>query len=118
MRIHSPDRGRDLSLVRTAGDRMAGPIGSRTIIQCRYWLNQSVLPSDVGNLRDQMTLWERPRVDVLAIATSGRFASDAVALIERHNQSERARRIEMWPESFLEALLAERPALIAGFGLQ
>lgn len=40
---------------------------------------------------------EPPRVDVLIIATSGRFSADAVQYLERHNQSEAALRIEMWP---------------------
>ena len=65
-----------------------------------------------------MTLWEPPRVDVLVIATSGRFTTDAVAGIERHRQSDHALRIEMWAESPLEMLLAARPALIAEFGLR
>jgi len=117
-KTNAPDRGRDLSVFRTAGDSLAGTIRSRLIIQCKHWLDQSVSPADVTSLRDQMVLWEPPRVDVLVIATSGRFTSDAVAVIERHNQSDRALRIEMWPESLLEALLAGRPSLIAEFGLR
>ena len=51
-------------------------------------------------------------------ATSGRFTADAVALIEKQNQSDSALRIEMWAESHLERLLASRPALIAEFSLR
>ena len=43
-------------------------------------------------------------------ATSGRFTSDTVAIVEKQNQSDSALRIEMWPESHLERLLAGRPA--------
>jgi hypothetical protein len=57
-------------------------------------------------------------VDVHIIATTGRFTSDAVSLIEKHNQSDSALRIEMWPESQLERLLASRPAIIAEFSLR
>jgi hypothetical protein len=57
-------------------------------------------------------------VDVHIIATSGRFTADAVAIIEKQNQSDNALRIEMWTESHLESILAEKPALIAEFGLR
>ena len=65
-----------------------------------------------------MMLWEPPRVDVLIIATTGRFATDAVDLIEKHNTSNVALRIEMWPDSHLERLLARHPELIATFHLR
>jgi hypothetical protein len=118
MRTNAPDRGRDLSVTRVNGDSLAGTTRMRVIIQCRHGLTQSISPIEVTTLRDQMALWEPPRIDVLVIATTGRFTSDAVALIEKHNQSDRALRIEMWPESHLEGLLAERPAAIAEFGLR
>ena len=43
---------------------------------------------------------------------------DAVEAIETHNASGNAPKLEMWPESHLERLLAARPALIAEFGLR
>ena len=113
MTTNAPDRGRDISVTRTANDRLGGATRSRVIVQCRHWLTKSVGVSDVTGLRDQMRLWEPPRVDVLVIATSGRFSSDAVSLIEKHNNGDQALGIEMWPESHLERLLAEHPALIA-----
>ena len=58
------------------------------------------------------------RVDVRVIATSGRFTTDAVDLIENHSLGDSALKIEMWPESPLERLLAHRPAIIADFGLR
>lgn len=118
MRTSAADRGRDISATRTTGDSLAGTLRSRVIIQCRHWLTNSVSPADVTTLRDQMSMWDPPRVDVLVIATSGRFTSDAVALIEKHNQSDRALRIEMWPESHLEVHLARHPGLIAEFRLR
>jgi hypothetical protein len=66
----------------------------------------------------QMKLWEPPRIDALVVATSGRFTSDAVAFIEKHNQSDTSLRIEMWTESHLELLLASRPSMIAEFKLR
>jgi hypothetical protein len=118
MQTNAPDRGRDLSVFRVIVDPLTGTIRSRVIIQCKHWLSRSVTVPDVTTLIGQMVLWEPPRVDVHIIATSGRFTSDAVTYIEKHNQSNNALRIEMWPESHLELLLAARPSLIAEFGLR
>jgi hypothetical protein len=118
MKTNASDRGRDLSVYRIYSDPLAGTIRQRTIIQCKHWQSKSVGPGEIALLREQMKLWEPPRVDIHVIATSGRFTSDAVAVVERHNQSDIALRIEMWPESHLERLLASRPAIIAEFGLR
>jgi len=118
MRTNAPDRGRDLSVYRIHVDPLAGTLRQRVIIQCKHWLSKSVGPSEVATLRGQMKLWEPPRIDVHIIATSGRFTSDAVAIIEKQNQSDSALKIEMWPESHIEQLLASRPGIIAEFSLR
>jgi hypothetical protein len=63
-------------------------------------------------------MWEPPRVDVLIVATTGRFSRDAVAWHERRELDRTVPRIELWPDSHLEMLLARRPHLIAAFGLR
>lgn len=118
MKTNAPDRGRDLSVLRVHDDPLGGVFRHRTIIQCKHWLSKSVSVSDIAELKEQMKLWEPPKVDIHVIATSGRFTSDAVALVEKHNQSDSGLRIEMWPESHLERLLSSRPSLIAEFGLR
>ena len=118
MKTNAPDRGRDLSVYRVYIDPLGGTIRHRVIIQCKHWQSKSVAPSDIATLKEQMKLWEPPRIDIHVISTSGRFTSDAVSLIEKHNQSDSALRIEMWAESHLERLLASRPAIIAEFGLR
>ena len=118
MKTNAPDRGRDLSVYRVYTDPLGGTLRQRVIIQCKHWQSKSIGPADISVLKEQMKLWEPPRVDIHVIATSGRFTSDAVAIIEKHNQSDSALRIEMWPESHLERLLASRPAIIAEFGLR
>lgn len=118
MKTNAPDRGRDLSVYRIHSDPLGGTIRQRVIIQCKHWLTKSVGPAEIAVLREQMRMWEPPRVDVHVIATSGRFSADAVGIIERHNQSDSALRIEMWPESHLERLLASRPSIIAEFSLR
>ena len=117
-KTHAPDRGRDVSAERVHVDPLGSARRFRTIVQCKHWLSRSVGKNDVGKARDAMELWQPPRVDVLVIATSGRFTADAVAMIEHHNQSDRALAIEMWPESHLETLLAARPHLIGQFELR
>lgn len=118
MRTNAPDRGRDMSVYRVHTDALGGTQRERVIIQCKHWLSKSVSVSDIASLKEQMKLWEPPRVDVHVIVTSGRFSSDAVQSVEKHNQSDTALKIEMWPESHLERLLASRPALIGEFSLR
>lgn len=118
MRTRAPDRGRDLSVTRVSSDTLAGTIRQRVVIQCKHWLSSSVGIPEVSIAKEQMALWVNPPVDVLVVVTSGRFTSDAVAWTEQHNASGIRPRIEMWPESHLERLLAARPALIAEAGLR
>ena len=118
MRTNAPDRGRDLSVWRVFTDRLTGVMRQRVIIQCKHWLSKSISVAEVATLKEQVALWEPPKVDVLVIATTGRFTADAVATVERHNHGNSGVRIEMWPESHLERLLAERPSLIAEFRLR
>jgi hypothetical protein len=115
---NAPDRGRDISVFRIESDPLEGVRRRRVIIQCRNWQSRSVGAGDVSDLRSQMELWQPPRVDDLIIATTGRFTADAIALVEQHNQSDRALHISMWPDSHLERLLAARPHLIAQFRLR
>jgi Restriction endonuclease len=115
---NAPDDGRDLSVYRVQTDKLAGVIRSRVIIACKHWLSKSVDLSEVTILKAQMALWEPPRVDCLVIAVSGRFTTQAVHWIEKHNQSDSALKIEMWPCTHFEWLLAQRPGLIAEFRLR
>lgn len=117
-RTNAPDRGRDLQVQRVHVDPLGGTHRQRVIIQCKHWLTKSIGLPEVATLKEQMKLWEPPRVDVHVIATSGRFTTDAVAAIEKHNLSDSALRIEMWAESHLERLLASRPGFIAEFALR
>lgn len=118
MQTTAPDRGRDLSVDRIIKDSLGSVIRKRVIIQCKHWQTKSLSVNDVAMLQAQMKLWEPPRVDICIVATSGRFTADAVALIEKENQSDKALTIEMWPESHLETILAKRPDLIADFKLR
>jgi len=117
-KTNAADRGRDLSVTRVHVDSLTGTVNSRVLIQCKHWLSKSIGPEDVSSLLSKLSTWEPPRIDVAIIASSGRFTSDAVSVVEKHNHSDRALRIEMWPESHLENLLAKRPALIGQFKLR
>lgn len=118
MQTRAADRGRDLSVMRIREDSLTGTERQRIVIQCKHWLTKSVSLGDAASAKEQMALWGDPKVDVLIIATSGRFTADAVAWIEKHNGAGSPPRIEMWPESHLERLLSARPDLIAEFGLR
>ncbi|WP_198151109.1 restriction endonuclease [Hyphomicrobium sulfonivorans] len=118
MQTRAPDRGRDLSVYRIIHDELSSTQRLRVIIQCKHWLQRSVNAPDVAATTAQMALWSDPPIDILIVATSGRFTADAVAWIERRNAGQASPRIEMWPDSHLERLLAARPAIIAEFGLR
>lgn len=118
MQTRAPDRGRDLSVTRVSQDELSGTTRSRVVIQCKHWRSRSVNLAEAAAAKEQMSTWTAPRVDVLVIASSGRFTADAVTWVETHNAAGVAPRVEMWPESHLERLLASRPALIAELGLR
>jgi hypothetical protein len=118
MRTNAPDRGRDLSVDRVVRDSLSGVTRQRVIIQCKHWLSKSVAPSDVANALTAVTLWEPPPVDVLIVATSGRFTQDAVQWIEKHSHDRLRPAVEPWPETHLESLLAQRPPLVTEFELR
>jgi Restriction endonuclease len=113
---NAPDRGRDLSVERIVQDPLVGSRTSRIILACKH--TDSVNLSTVTDLREQMKLWEPPRVDELIIVSSGRFTTDAIDYIEKHNRGTEVMRIEMWASTQLEQLLADRPELIADFHLR
>ena len=98
--------------------RLAGSLRYRVIIQCKHWLTKSVAVPDTSAACSEMALWDAPPVDVLVIATSGRFTTDAIDWIEKHNHSRASPKIEMWAESHLEMLLARRPHIVAQFQLR
>jgi hypothetical protein len=117
-KTRAPDRGRDLSVDRVHHDELGGTKRRRVIIQCKHWLTKSVAADEVAAACAQMDHWEPPTVDVLVIATSGRFTSDGVDWVEKHNNAGKHPEVEMWPESHLERLLAKRPHLVAEFRLR
>jgi hypothetical protein len=82
------------------------------------WGEKSVSPKDVTEAKTAMKLWEPPPVDVLIVATTGRFTVDAVTLIEKNNTDGERPRIDMWPENHLERLLAKRPDIVTSFNLR
>jgi len=118
MHTNAPDRGRDVSVDRVITDPLTGTHTSRVIVQCKHWQGKSIGVPDVITLIAQMTLWEPPKVDELIIATTGQFTADAVALIEKRYHDRLMPIVTMWPDKHLEALLAERPHLVAEFKLR
>lgn len=118
MKTRAPDRGRDLSLERVIVDGSGTVRTERVIVQAKHWMSKSVAPADVTGTLAALSLWEPPPVQWVLIATSGRFTSDAVAVVEKHNADGNRPSIELWPESRLETLLAQRPDLVAAHGLR
>ncbi|MEV6618522.1 restriction endonuclease [Streptomyces sp. NPDC051051] len=118
MQTRAPDRGRDLSMDRVLRDGSGGVRTERVIVQAKHWLSRSVNAPAVSETATAGKLWGPPLVRGIIIATSGRFTSDAVAWAERHNSEGHAPYIELWPDSRLETLLAQRPHIAAAHGLK
>jgi hypothetical protein len=118
MNTNAPDHGRDVSALRLRRDPLSGHSSQRVAIQCKHWLSRSVRDVDVTQAIVSIEHWQDPPFDVLVIATSGRFTSDAVALIERHNSRGGRPSIEVWNDARLEFLLNERPHFIQAYGLR
>jgi hypothetical protein len=114
----APDRGRDLEVERVVEDELLGTVRQRIFVQCRH-RRKSVTAADCHAALAPIRLWEPPTVDLLIIATSSRFTTDAVQWIASHNADPSARTaFMMWPNSHLEMLLAGRQELISEFKLK
>jgi hypothetical protein len=118
MHTNAPDHGRDVGAMRLRTDSLSGFSQERVIIQCKHWTSRSIRPDEIAKEVVSVDHWTDPPVDVLVIATSGRFTADAVSWVERHNAKGVRPRVEMWNDAKLEMLLAERPHLILSFGLR
>jgi hypothetical protein len=112
---NAPDRGRDLSVERIVTDGLLGSRRERVFVQCRH-TSVSLSANDVEKAATPLRLWEPPPVDVLVIATSARFTTDALQWIDSFNQEGRTEIIP-WANSHLELLLAGRPQIVDDFGL-
>jgi hypothetical protein len=118
MKTNAPDHGRDIGATRLRVDSLSGYSQERLVIQCKHWLSRSIRDDDVSKEVVSVDHWTDPPVDVLVIATTGRFTADAVSWVERHNGKGVRPRVEMWNDARLEGLLADRPHLILSFGLR
>lgn len=118
MPTRASDRGRDIQAYRLASDPLMPSRRVRIIIQCKHWTTKSVNPDDVTAVLTRMALWEPPMVEVVIIATCGRFTADAVALIEKREEARQLPRVIMLADSDLETLLSQHQGLIAEFGLR
>ena len=118
MPTNATDRGRDVEAIRVAEDVLAGSKRYRVIVQCKHWREKSVGRSELVNCIEAVKLWEPPRVDVLVVATTGRFSQDSVATAESRNHRGDLPTVALWPDVHLEHLLAVRPSIAAAFGLR
>jgi hypothetical protein len=110
-KTHAPDGGQDLSVDRVHVDPLGGVKRQRVVISCKHWRSKSIGPDVIHAAIARASLAEPPPVDVLVIATSGRFTADAVRVIDHHSNERRRPELEPWPDSHLEGLLAQRPDL-------
>ncbi len=118
MQTNAPDRARDISVTRVYDDALIGVLRQRMIIQCKHWLSRSVADTDISNALTKMAHWEPPAVDIMVVATTGRFTADAVRWAEQHNHQGKRPLIELWPENAIERMLARRAPLVVKYRLR
>jgi hypothetical protein len=111
-KTNAPDGGRDLYVERVHDDPLSGPRTQRVIVSCKHWQSKSIDPEEIHSALARVKASGPPTVDVLVIATSGRFTGDAMKYISQHNHEREKPEINPWPESHLEMLLARRPELV------
>lgn len=99
-------------------DPLSGVRRERVVVQAKHWLSRSVDLDEVSSAVALMALLTPPPVDVLIIATSGRFTDQATQWVERHNADNKRPHVDLWPENHLERLLASRPALVTEMRLR
>lgn len=118
MTTHAPDRSRDVQAYRIHRDGLGKTKRLRVIFQCKHWQSKSVGGSDLAQCIEMVKLWDHPRVDVLVVATTGRFSQDALAIAERREESGELPAVELWPDTHLETLMARYPAIATTYGLR
>jgi len=118
MHTNAPDHGRDVSAVRLRRDPLSGHSSQRVAVQCKHWLTRPVRDTDVSSAIVSISHCQDRPFEVLVIATSGRFTSDAVAWIERHNSRGERPSVEIWNDARLEFLLSERLHLVRAYELR
>lgn len=118
MKTNAADNGRDLSAYRSLADASGLARRERVIVQAKHWLTKSVGPAAVNDALARLPQWEPPHIHCLIVVATGRFTAAAIRLAEIHNDKGVDPRIELWPDSQLEWMLARRPELTAGYDLR
>lgn len=118
MKTNAADRGRVIEAYRVVRDPLTGVRRYRVIIQCKHWQQRSIGKGELIECIESVKPREPPLIDVLIIATTGRFSQDAIAIAEKHDRERTLPAIEPWPDSHLETLLPRRPSLAAQFKLR
>lgn len=118
MKTNAADRGRDISLERIVQDAAGATRTERVIVQAKHYTSKSVGPGDVQDSLSRLSMWEPPVIRFLIIATSSRFTTDAVRIVDQHNDLGKQPQIEMWPDNRMEVLLSQQPTLAIMHGLR
>ena len=105
------DGGRDIEVDHVTHDPLRNVVRTRIVVQCRHRVSKSVGVRDLGTIREQIRSYGDPP-DVLVIATSGRFSKEVLAWIDSENRRGDLPKIEPWPNTHLEVLVARFPEVL------
>lgn len=78
------------------------------LVQAKHWLTKSVSHHEISQAVTTAEGWT-PSFDVVIVATSGRFTTEAVNWADKRSTAGRRPDVELWPDSELEALPRPTP---------
>jgi hypothetical protein len=90
----------------------------RVIIQAKHWQSKSVRHTEVHQAIADASLWPKPVVREVIMATTGSCTADAATYVENHNGDAKLPFVQLWPEPTLRTILSEYPDLIAEYRLR
>lgn len=115
-KTNAPDRARDLSFDRRIQASTGLVRNERVLVQAKHWLGQSVSHHVIAQAVTTAEAWT-PSFDVVIVATSGRFTTEAVTWTDKRSTAGTRPDVELWADSELEALLARHPGMAIAHGL-
>lgn len=115
-KTNAPDRARDLSFDRRIQASTGLVRNERVLVQAKHWLTKSVSHHEIAQAVTTAEGWT-PSFDVVIVATSGRFTTEAVNWADKRSTAGKRPDVELWPDSELEALLARHPGIAIAHGL-
>lgn len=118
LKTNAPDQGKDITFSLRVQTGFGGELLEPGVLQAKHWKATSVSVNDIADTLNHVPLWGPPHIRQLIFATSGKFTSDAVQLVQKHNnQGTHGVHIEIWERNKLEFILMKMPEIVQKYRL-